>query len=124
MWRWIVNALAVLLAAWLVPGITVTSTSTVGLVVTVGLVALILGAVNTIVKPVAEFFSGCFILLTLGLFVLVINGLMLMLTSWLATQFGLGFHVDGFWSAFWGAVVISIVSMLLGAGNRRNNASR
>ena len=58
--------------------------------------------------------GACLIVLTLGFFLLVINALMLQLTSWLAGVFGLGFHVDGFWPAFWGALIISVVGALLG----------
>ena len=54
-------------------------------------------------------------LLTLGLFLLVINALLLLFTSWLAGVFGLGWHVDGFWTALWGSIVISIVSFILNA---------
>ena len=73
------------------------------------LVAAILGAVTSFVKPVLKILSIPLILLTLGLFLLVINALMLMLTSWLAGQFDLGFHVDGFWTAVAGAIVITLV---------------
>ncbi|QGF24144.1 phage holin family protein [Raineyella fluvialis] len=123
-WRWLVNSLAVAAATYLVAGITVSARDTTGIVLTVGLVALILGAVNTVVKPIFEALTGCLVILTLGLFLLVINALMLMLTSWLATQLGLGWHVDGFVPAFWGALVISIVSLLLGASpwRRRTRA--
>ncbi|MEA5154753.1 phage holin family protein [Raineyella sp.] len=122
-WRWLVNSLAVAAATYLVAGITVTAPDTTGMVLTVGLVALLLGAVNTVVKPILQTLTGCLVILTFGLFLLVINALMLMLTSWLAAQFGIGWHVDGFGAAFWGALVISIVSFLLGASPwRRQNA--
>lgn len=114
-WRWLVNSLAVAAATWLVAGISVTAADTTGVVITVGLVALVLGAVNTFVKPILQLLGGCLVLLTFGLFLLVINALMLMLTSWLAGLFGLGWHVDGFLAAFLGALVISLVSMVLGA---------
>ncbi len=122
-WRWLVNSLAVAAATYLVAGITVTAPDTTGIVLTVGVVALLLGAVNTVVKPILQTLTGCLVFLTFGLFLLVINALMLMLTSWLATQFGIGWHVDGFGAAFWGALVISLVSFLLGASPwRRQNA--
>lgn len=121
-WRWLVNSLAVAVATLLVPGISVSARGTTGLVVTVALVALILGAVNTLVKPVFEVLTGCLVVLTLGLFVLVINALMLLLTSWLATRLGLGWHVTGFVAAFWGSVVISVISFLLGSSPWRRQA--
>ena len=62
------------------------------------------------VRPVVKFLSFPFILLTLGLLIFVINALMLMLTSWLSGQLGLGFHVDGFGTALVGALVITIVT--------------
>ena len=74
------------------------------------LVALILGLVSNVVRPVVTFFSIPFIILTLGLFLLVINALMLMLTAWIAGGVGIGFHVDGFWNALGGSIVITIVN--------------
>jgi len=76
-------------------------------------VALIFGLVNALIRPLLKAASCCFILLTLGLFTLVINALMLLLTGWLSDKFGLGFHVHGFWPAFWGALVVSLVSWVL-----------
>jgi putative membrane protein len=76
-------------------------------------VALILGVVSSFVKPVATFFSIPFIVVTLGLFLLVINALMLMLTAWIAGALGLGFHVDGFWNALGGSIVITIVNAFI-----------
>lgn len=114
-WRWLVNSLAVAAATYFVPGIVVSAEGTQERVITVALVALILGAVNTVVRPIVHAFTGCLVVITFGLFVLVINAAMLLLTSWLAAQFGLGWSVDGFWPALWGGLVISVISMLLGA---------
>lgn len=77
------------------------------------LVALVFGVVNAAVRPVVLLFSIPLLLLTLGLFTLVVNGFMLWLTSALSNALGLGFHVGGFWPAFFGALVVSFVSMLL-----------
>jgi putative membrane protein len=74
------------------------------------LVALILGFVSSFVRPVVTFFSIPFIVFTLGLFLLVINALMLMLTAWIAGEVGIGFHVDGFWNALFGSIVITLVN--------------
>src|SRR6476646_12108731 len=79
------------------------------------LVALILGVVSSFVKPVVTFFSIPFIVLTIGLFLLVINALMLMLTAWIAGGVGIGFHVDGFWTAVWGSLVITVVNTFIDA---------
>ena len=78
-----------------------------------GLFAIIFGVVNALVKPLFVFASAPLLLLTLGLFLLVINSLLLWLTSWIADQLNLGWHVDGFWSAFWGALIVSVVSFIL-----------
>ena len=73
------------------------------------LVALILGLVSTFVEPVIKLLSLPFIILTLGLLLLVINALMLLLTAALADAFDLGFHVDGFWAALVGSLVVTVV---------------
>lgn len=79
-------------------------------------VALILSLVTAFVKPVLTILSIPLILLTLGLFLLVINALLLMLTGWLADDvFGVGFHVDGFWPAVGGAIIISVTTWVLDA---------
>ena len=89
------------------------------------LVALILGVISSFVKPVVTFFSIPFIIFTLGLFLLVINALMLLLTSWVSTRVDLGWSVENFVSAVLGAIIVSVVSFLLNAflperrGNRR-----
>jgi putative membrane protein len=77
-------------------------------------VALILGVVNAFVSPVLKFLSIPFIILTLGLFLLLINALMLLFTEWLAGLFGIDFYVDGFWTAVGGAIVITIVTWVVG----------
>src|SRR5258708_15169651 len=76
-------------------------------------VALVFGVVNAFLRPVAKVLTFPLILVTLGIFALVVNGLMLWLTSSVAGALGLGFHVSGFWSAFWGALVVSFVSTVL-----------
>ncbi|ABL84013.1 MULTISPECIES: phage holin family protein [unclassified Nocardioides] len=77
-------------------------------------VALILGVVNSFVSPVLKFLSIPFIIITLGLFLLVINALMLLFTEWLAGLFDIDFYVDGFWTAVGGAIVITIVTWIVG----------
>jgi len=106
--RLIVNGLALWVATVLVPGVTFT-----GDLLTMLGVALVFGVVNAIIRPILKVLTFPIILLTLGLFALVINGLMLLLTSALSDALGLGFHVHGFWAAFWGALVVSIVSTML-----------
>lgn len=105
--RWIINALALGFAAWLLAGIQVARWEVLIPV------ALIFGLVNAVIRPILSLLTCPLILLTLGLFTLVINALMLQLTSWISSELGLGFHVAGFWAAFWGALVISLVSLFL-----------
>ena len=104
----LVNAAALWAAVQLVDGVTHTG-STVSLLG----VALVFGLVNAIIKPLLMLFTLPALILTLGLFTFVINALMLMLTSALSGAFSLGFHVEGFWSALFGSLVISIVSAVL-----------
>ncbi len=76
-------------------------------------VALVFGVMNATLRPIAKILTFPLIIVTLGIFALVINGLMLWLTSSMSSALGLGFHVSGFWAAFWGGVVVSIVSTIL-----------
>ena len=106
--RWLVNAAALWVATRIVPGVTYIG----GWLPFLG-VALIFGVVNAFIRPIAKVLTFPIIILTLGIFALVVNGLMLWLTSALSDAFDLGFHVRGFWAAFFGALVVSIVSTLL-----------
>ena len=81
---------------------------------TIGLVALVFGLVNAVIKPIVSLFSLPFIILTLGLFTLIVNAFMLQLTEWIAEPIGLDFSIDAFWwDAVIGAIVITLVSMVL-----------
>ena len=109
----VVNALALAAAAGLLPGITLTGATQGDRVVTLVLVALVFGVVNAVVRPVVKLLSLPFIILTLGLLIFVINAFMLLLTSWLSQQLGLGFHVDGFVTAVLGAVIVALATWVL-----------
>jgi putative membrane protein len=111
--RVVVNAVALAVATWLVQGITLTGNTEGQRLAALLVVAAVFGAVNAFVRPIVTFLALPFILLTLGLLLLVINGLMLLLTSWLSGQIGLGFDVDGFWAAVVGAIVVSVVTWLM-----------
>ena len=104
--RFFVNLLGLWLASVLVPGITIDDWQS--LVAGTAIFAI----VNTLLRPLAAALSCCLIVATFGLFVIVINAAMLGLTAWAAGQLALNFHVDGFWSAVFGALVISLVSMI------------
>jgi putative membrane protein len=111
--RWAISALSLFAAAWLIPGIIVDDR--LGWV-TYAVMAIILSLVNALVRPVLKLLTCPLILLTLGLFTLVINALTLMLSAGLANRvFGVGFYVDGFWPALWGALIVSVVSVVLNA---------
>src|SRR5215203_205983 len=103
--RLLVNAAGLWVATQIVPGVSYSGGWPPFLAV-----ALIFGIINATLRPLTKILTCPLILLTLGLFALVVNGLMLWLTSTLATALGIGFRVTGFWPAFWGALVVSIVS--------------
>lgn len=111
-----VNAVALWVAALVIPGIHLgeDADQLSTRLLTILLVAVLFGVVNAVVKPVAKFFSFPFIILTLGLFTLVINALMLELTSGLSHAIGLDFDVEHFfWDSVLGAIVITLVSLVL-----------
>src|SRR5258706_2743467 len=107
--RLLVNAVALWVATRVVTGVTYTG----DLLPFLG-VALVFGIVNAVIRPILKFFTFPLLIVTFGLFTLVINGMMLLLTSRISGRLGLGFHVDGFRAAFWGAIVVSVASMVLG----------
>ncbi|MCX5235691.1 MULTISPECIES: phage holin family protein [Streptomyces] len=109
----IANAGALAVAVWLLDKITLTGDSTFKKVWTLLLVALVFGIVNFLVKPIVKVLTFPLFILTLGLITLVVNALMLMLTSWLADKLDLSFHVEGFWTAVLGGLIISVVSWAL-----------
>jgi putative membrane protein len=106
--RLLVNAAALWVATRLVPGVTYSG----DLLPLLG-VALVFGIVNAFIRPVAKLLTLPLIIVTVGLFALVVNGLMLWLTSSLSEALGLGFHVSGFWAAVFGSLVVSLVSTIL-----------
>jgi putative membrane protein len=108
------NAVALAVAAELFDGIGFGADDTADKVWPLIFAALILGIVNSVVSPVLKFLSIPFIIITLGLFLLVINALMLLFTEWLADLFDIDFFVDGFWTAVGGAIVITIVTWIVG----------
>jgi putative membrane protein len=109
----LVSALALWVAVWLFDGITLVAGDDGELVLTLLATGVIFAVVDSVVAPVVKILSIPFIIVTLGLMLLVINALMLLLTSWFAGVVGLGFHVEGFWTAVFGSIVISLVSWVL-----------
>lgn len=112
--RLVVNGIAIWLCTLIVSGIALPASSSTGeKVLGIAVVALVFTLVNMIVRPVVKLLSLPFYILTLGLFSLVVNALMLMLTGWLTGLTGFGLTVDGFWTAVLGGLIISIASWIL-----------
>jgi len=101
--KWIGYALAVMFIAWLIPGITVSG------IWSALLVAVVLGLINTLIKPILMFISLPLNFLTFGLFTLLINGALMLLAGAITP----GFQINGFWSAFWGALVLSLIATII-----------
>lgn len=114
--RWLISSLAIFAAVWIVPGIEFTGPGW-----QLGIVAIVFGLLNALIRPLLVILTCPLILLTLGLFGLVINALLLGLASELSRGLGIDFTVNGFWPAFWGGLVISLVSLALSilAGEQR-----
>jgi putative membrane protein len=108
----LVNACALAVAAWIFEGIRIggQAMATDERLLNLAIVAAIFGVLNTFLAPVIKLLSLPFIVLTLGLALIVINALMLLLVSEIAGEFDLSFRVNGFWTAFFAAIVISLVS--------------
>jgi putative membrane protein len=107
--RLLVTAASLWVATKFVPGISFTGENYAALLG----VALVFGIVNTIIRPILKLFAFPVVLLTLGLFLFVINGLMLLLTSYLSSRLGFGFHVDGVVAAIIGSLVVSVTAGVL-----------
>ena len=106
--HWAFNAAALWVAAYFITGLDFN-----GNLLELILVAAVFGLVNSLLRPLLTVLTCPLIVLTLGIFTLVINALMLMVTGWLSLRWGLGFTAAGFWPAFWGGLVIGIVSLML-----------
>ncbi len=114
----LVNAGALAVALWVIPGIylegpTHGSEEFKHKIWRLLIVAVIFGVVNAIIRPILTIATLPAVILTLGLFILVINAALLALTAWIADHTSLGLHVTGFWPAFWGGLIIAAASMLL-----------
>lgn len=111
--RLVISAVALWVAEIALDGVELTAGTTAERVLTLLAVAAIFGVVNAVLKPVIKVLGCAFYILTLGLFALVVNAALLMLTSWAAGEVDLPFHVEWFWPAFWGAIIVGVVSWLL-----------
>lgn len=117
--RWLINGLAIFAATQIVSGI-----HTEGGWAVIAIMALILGLANALIAPVLKVLTCPLIILTLGLFTLVINAAVFWFSAWVGQRFGLGFYVDNFWSAFLGALVVSVVSIILSLAIGENGGKR
>jgi len=112
--RVLINGVAIWLATLILPGLEIVGGDggwqNVGIIL---LIALVFGLVNAIVKPIVAFISIPLYILTLGLFTIIVNALMLMLTAWITEATSWGLRIDNFGVACWGAIIISIVSLVL-----------
>ncbi|MCX4387476.1 phage holin family protein [Micromonospora peucetia] len=111
--RLAITAVALWVTTLIVPGVEVSGRSGTNSALTLVVVALIFGVVNAVLKPLIKVFGCVFYLLTLGLFALVVNALLFLLTDRIARALDLPFHVDGFWAAFWGAIVMAVATWLI-----------
>lgn len=110
--RVVITAVALWVATILVSGIEVQTSQTATKILTLLVVAVIFGVINGVLKPIIKTVGCAFYVLTLGLIALVVNGLLLWLSSYVSGLLELPFHVDGFWPAFWGAIIVAVVSWL------------
>lgn len=123
--RWLSNALAIWVAMTFLSGIGFEQTDADGTgrqVLTLAFIALVFTIVNAFIKPIVQLLSLPLLVVTLGLFTFVVNALMLQLTSWITGATSYGLTVDGFWSAVWASIVISIVNWAIGTLARGNRA--
>jgi putative membrane protein len=115
---WIVAAVSLVITAYLVPGIEVASFPAAMVA------AVFIGLVNAVVRPIITLLTLPLSILTLGLFLFVVNAISLSLASWLAGAFDIGFQVSGFWPALFGSIVLSFVSGLIGRFVNANTLSQ
>ncbi|MBI4683686.1 MAG: phage holin family protein [Nitrospirae bacterium] len=117
---WLINTIAIMIVIKFVPGITFTG-EWWGILLT----GIVFGFVNAVIRPLVKLFTLPLLILSLGLFTFVVNAMMLGITSWVSVRLNLGFHVEGFKAAFLGALIISLISLMLSclvnAGDREKN---
>ena len=114
--RLIINALALWFTTFIVSGVTVKpyASGQIPTILTYLLIALIFGIVNGILGTFIRVIAFPLYVLTLGLLALVVNALLLLLVAWISSLLGFGLYIDGFWAGFWGAIVLAIISWLMG----------
>ena len=117
--RFAANAVALAVAVWLVRGLRYEG-GAAGFII----VAALFGLVNALLRPLLTILTCPLIVLTLGLFTLVINAVLLLVTGWLSARWSLGFTVAGFWSAFAGGIIVTLISTVVALGLRDGEERR
>ncbi len=118
---WLITAVAIALAVWIVPGIEIWSAN---VYLSIVILAAVLAFLNAIIRPILQFISFPITVLTLGIFALVVNAAVLYIAAWLGNGlFGTNFYIENFWSALFASIIISIVTVILGTitGVRNNH---
>lgn len=119
--HFITTILALIVAVWVLPGMDIQGTNAF---LAFAVMALILGLINIFLKPLITILSIGFIIVTLGLFLLVINAAVLWFSAWICVHWlSIGFHIDSFWTAIWGSLIVSIVSFIASFFVRTGRAS-
>ena len=111
--RLVITAVSLWIATLVISGIELTTESVPGQIGTLLAVAVIFGVVNAVLRPIIKTVGCAFYIITLGLISLIVNALLFLLVGWIADRVGLAFSINGFWSAFWGAIVVAVVSWIL-----------
>lgn len=111
--HWLITVIALIVAYFILAPYNLMSISGTSAWLAFAVMAVILGLVNTFIRPVLKFLSCAFIILTVGLFMLVINAFVLWFASWISQQIGVGFIVQVPWGAFWGSIIVSVVSFIV-----------
>jgi putative membrane protein len=111
--HWLITVIALIVAYFILAPYNLMSISGTSAWLAFAVMAVVLGLVNIFIRPVLKFLSCAFIILTVGLFMLVINAFLLWFASWISQQIGVGFVVQAPWGAFWGSIIVSVVSFIV-----------
>lgn len=110
--HWLITVIALIVAYFILAPYNLMSISGTSAWLAFAVMAVVMGLVNIFIRPILKFLSCAFIILTVGLFMLVINAFLLWFSSWISQQIGVGFIVQAPWGAFWGSIIVSVVSFI------------
>jgi len=111
--HWLITVVALIVAYFILAPYNLMSISGTSAYLAFAVMAVVMGLVNIFIRPILKFLSCAFIILTVGLFMLVINAFLLWFSSWICQQIGVGFIVQFPWGAFWGSIIVSVVSFII-----------